>query len=221
MDMTEMEGMDMSEVEGMYIVEEQDHPTNHWLGEEGMNIVGSNMVEVNCMDTVEEHFHPMNHQSEVEGMYTVNEHFHLMNHWSEVEDIDTVDIGMRKDKAVELEAGAGGKMGGSVNGTVRALLPAPASMSSPPGAIARQAGATAFGAGDSPRWNQPYTFEKKREYMSGWPWRPIVMVDIQAVIGTSLSDRSWFLFLIIAPPLKCPGRHTHIDRDSNILLAIR
>jgi hypothetical protein len=36
------------------------------------------------MDTVEEHFHPMNHQPEVEGM-------------------NTVDTGMREDRAAELE----------------------------------------------------------------------------------------------------------------------
>jgi hypothetical protein len=49
------------EVEGMDMVEEQDHPTNHRLGEEGMNMVGSNMVELDGMDTVEVHFHPLNH----------------------------------------------------------------------------------------------------------------------------------------------------------------
>jgi hypothetical protein len=42
----------------MNMVEKQDHPTNHRLGEEGMNMVDSNMVEVEGMDTVEEHFHP-------------------------------------------------------------------------------------------------------------------------------------------------------------------
>jgi hypothetical protein len=36
------------------------------------------------MDTMDEHFHPMNHRPEVEGM-------------------DMVDIGMREDKAAELE----------------------------------------------------------------------------------------------------------------------
>jgi hypothetical protein len=71
----EVESMDMPEVEGMYMVEEQDHPINHRLGEESMN-----MVEVNGMDMVDEHFHPMNHRPEVEGMDTVDEHFHLMNH---------------------------------------------------------------------------------------------------------------------------------------------
>jgi hypothetical protein len=53
--------MDMPEVEGMDMVEEKDHPTNHRLEEEGMNMVDSNMAEVDGMDTVEEHFHPMNH----------------------------------------------------------------------------------------------------------------------------------------------------------------
>jgi hypothetical protein len=43
------------------MVEEQDHPTNHRLGEEGMNMVGSHMIEVKGMDMMEEHFHPMNH----------------------------------------------------------------------------------------------------------------------------------------------------------------
>jgi hypothetical protein len=42
----------MLEVEGMDMVKEQDHPTNHQLGEEDMNMVGSNMVEVKGMDTV-------------------------------------------------------------------------------------------------------------------------------------------------------------------------
>jgi hypothetical protein len=45
----------------MDMVEEQDHPTNHRLGEEGMNMVGSNMVELDGMDTVEVHLHPLNH----------------------------------------------------------------------------------------------------------------------------------------------------------------
>jgi hypothetical protein len=95
--------MDMLEVEGMDMVEKQDHPTNHWLGEERMNMVGSNMVEVDGMDTVEEHFHPMNHRPEVESMDTVEEHFHLMNHRPEVEGMDTVDTGMGEDRAAELE----------------------------------------------------------------------------------------------------------------------
>jgi hypothetical protein len=41
--------MDMPEVEGMNMVEEQDYPMNHWLGEEGTNMV-------------KEHDHSMNHQ---------------------------------------------------------------------------------------------------------------------------------------------------------------
>jgi hypothetical protein len=36
----------MSEVDGINMVEEQDHPTNHQLGEEDMNMVSSHMVEV-------------------------------------------------------------------------------------------------------------------------------------------------------------------------------
>jgi hypothetical protein len=55
------------EVEGMVMVEEQDHPMNHQLGEEGMN-----MLEVDVIDTVDEHFHPMNHLPEVEGMNMVD-----------------------------------------------------------------------------------------------------------------------------------------------------
>jgi hypothetical protein len=62
------------------MVEEQDHPINHRLGEEGMNMMGSNMVEVDGMNTMDEHFHPINHQPEVEGMDTAEEHFHPMNH---------------------------------------------------------------------------------------------------------------------------------------------
>jgi hypothetical protein len=72
--------MDMSEMEGTDMVEEQDHPMNHQLGEEGMNMVGSNMVDVDAMDTMEEHFHLINHRPEVESMDTVEEHFHPMNH---------------------------------------------------------------------------------------------------------------------------------------------
>jgi hypothetical protein len=82
--------MDMSEVEGVDMVEEQDHLTNHQLGEEGMN-------------TIEEHFHPINHQLEVEGMDTVEEHFHPMNHRPEVERMNTVDTGMGEDRVAELK----------------------------------------------------------------------------------------------------------------------
>jgi hypothetical protein len=94
--------MDMSEMEGTDMVEEQDHPMNHQLGEEGMNMVGSNMVDVDGMDTMEEHFHLINHRPEVESMDTVEEHFHPMNHWPEVEGMDTVDI-VWGDRAAELE----------------------------------------------------------------------------------------------------------------------
>jgi hypothetical protein len=92
------------EVEGMDMVEKQDHPMNHRLREEDVNMVGSNMVEVNGMNTVEEHFHPMNHRLNVEGMDTVEEHFHPMNHRSEVEGMDMMDTGMWEDRAAELEA---------------------------------------------------------------------------------------------------------------------
>jgi hypothetical protein len=114
--------MDMPEVESMNMVEEYDHPMNHWLGEERMNMVGSNIVEVEDMDTVDEYFHPINYRPEVEGMDTVNEHFypmnhrpevegmdmveehfHPMNHRPEVEGIDTVDTDMGEDRAAELE----------------------------------------------------------------------------------------------------------------------
>jgi hypothetical protein len=91
------------EVEGMDMVEEQDHPMNHWLREDDMNMVGSNMVEVDGIDTMEEHFHPMNHRSEVKGMNTVEEHFHPMNYRPEVKGMDMVDTGMGEDRAVELE----------------------------------------------------------------------------------------------------------------------
>jgi hypothetical protein len=39
----------------MNMVEEHDHPMNHWLEEE-------------CMNIVDEHYHLMNHRSEVEDM---------------------------------------------------------------------------------------------------------------------------------------------------------
>jgi hypothetical protein len=90
--------MDILEVKGMYMVEEQDHLTNHRLGEEGMN-----MVEVKGMDTVEGHFYLMNHRPEVEGMDTVEEHFHPMNHRPKVEGINMVDTGLGEDRAAELE----------------------------------------------------------------------------------------------------------------------
>jgi hypothetical protein len=95
--------MDMPKVEDMDMIEEQDHPMDHRLGEEGMNMVGSNMVEVDSMYTVEKHFHPMNHRPEVEVMDMVKNHLHPMNHRPEVEGMDTVDTGMGEDIAVELE----------------------------------------------------------------------------------------------------------------------
>jgi hypothetical protein len=64
-----MEGIYISKVEVMDMVEEQNHPTNHRLGEEGMNMVSSHKVEVDVerMDTMEEHFHPMNHRPKVDS----------------------------------------------------------------------------------------------------------------------------------------------------------
>jgi hypothetical protein len=87
----------------MDMIEEQDHPMDHRLGEEGMNMMGSNMVEVDDMNTVEVHFLPMNHWSKVEGMNMVEKHFHPMNHRPEVESMDTMDTGMEEDKTTELE----------------------------------------------------------------------------------------------------------------------
>jgi hypothetical protein len=81
----------------------KDHPMNHWLRKEGMNMVSSNMVKVDGIDTVEEHFHLINHWLEVEGMDTVEKHFHLMNHRPEVEGMDVVNTGMGEDRAAELE----------------------------------------------------------------------------------------------------------------------
>jgi hypothetical protein len=54
--MSEVEGMDMSEVQVINMVEEQNHPTNHCLG------------EVRDMNMVEEYYHLMNHRSYVESM---------------------------------------------------------------------------------------------------------------------------------------------------------
>jgi hypothetical protein len=45
----------MLEVKGMNMFEEQNHLTNHQLGEENMNMVGSHIVEVAGMDMVEKH----------------------------------------------------------------------------------------------------------------------------------------------------------------------
>jgi hypothetical protein len=93
----------MPEVEGMDMVEEQDHLTNHRLGDEGMNMVDINMVKVEGMDTTEEHFHPMNHRLEVESMEIIEKHFHPMNHRPDVEGMYTMDTGMGGDRAAELE----------------------------------------------------------------------------------------------------------------------
>jgi hypothetical protein len=54
------------EDEGMNMVEEQYHPMNHRLEVEDMNMVGIHMVEVEGIKMVEER--PSNHQPEVEGM---------------------------------------------------------------------------------------------------------------------------------------------------------
>jgi hypothetical protein len=72
------------------------HPTNHQLGEEDMNMVGSHMVEVADIDTVEEHKHLMNHwpEVEVEGTDMAEEHEHPMNHWPKVEGMNREDNGM-------------------------------------------------------------------------------------------------------------------------------
>jgi hypothetical protein len=64
------------------MVEEHDHPSNHWLREEGMNMAGIHMVELEGMDRVEER--PSNHRLEVEG-------------------IDREDIDMVEDMTVEVE----------------------------------------------------------------------------------------------------------------------
>jgi hypothetical protein len=49
----------------MNAVEEHDHPMNHRLGEEGMDMMSIYIVEVEGMDIVEECL--MNHRLEVEG----------------------------------------------------------------------------------------------------------------------------------------------------------
>jgi hypothetical protein len=48
----------------MNTVEEHDHPMNHWLGEEGMDMTSIHIVEVEGMDIVE---CLMNHRLEGEG----------------------------------------------------------------------------------------------------------------------------------------------------------
>jgi hypothetical protein len=49
----------------MNTVEEHDHPMNHRLGEEGMDMTSIHIVEVEGMDIVEECL--MNRRLEVEG----------------------------------------------------------------------------------------------------------------------------------------------------------
>jgi hypothetical protein len=51
----------MLEVKSMNMLEEHDHPSNHRLGEESMNIAGIHMVEVEGMNMVEKH--SSNHRS--------------------------------------------------------------------------------------------------------------------------------------------------------------
>jgi hypothetical protein len=46
-------------------LEEHDHPSNHQLGEEGMNMADIHMVEVEGMDVVDER--SSNQQSKDEG----------------------------------------------------------------------------------------------------------------------------------------------------------
>jgi hypothetical protein len=52
----------------MNMVEEQDHSTNHRLGEEDMNMV-------------EEHYHPKNHRPEVEDIDMVGNHMVEVGVW--------------------------------------------------------------------------------------------------------------------------------------------
>jgi hypothetical protein len=51
---------EVEDMDGTNMVEEHDHPMNHRLGEEGMNMV--------------EYYHPMNHRLEVEDMDMVGIH---------------------------------------------------------------------------------------------------------------------------------------------------
>jgi hypothetical protein len=83
------------------MVEEQDHPMNHRLREEGMNMV-------------EEHYHPTNHRLEMEDMDMVGIHMvevgvmdmveeRPLNHRSEVDGIDREGSDMGEDMTVEVE----------------------------------------------------------------------------------------------------------------------
>jgi hypothetical protein len=96
-----VEDMNIPDVEGMNMVEEQDHPMNHRVGEKGMNMV-------------DEHDHPMNHRLEVkdmnimgiymvevEGMDIVDER--PSSHRLEVEDMDRGDSDMGEDMTIEIK----------------------------------------------------------------------------------------------------------------------
>jgi hypothetical protein len=76
-----VEDMDIPEMEDVNMVKEYDHPLNHRLGKEGMNIVDIHMVEVEGMDMVEER--PSNHWPKDEGTNMVKEC--PSNHRSEVQ----------------------------------------------------------------------------------------------------------------------------------------
>jgi hypothetical protein len=84
----EVDGMNMSEMEDMNMMEEHDHPMNHRLGEEGMNMAegggygGYPYGRGGGMNMVEER--SSNHRPEVEG-------------------IDREDIDMMEDMTVEVE----------------------------------------------------------------------------------------------------------------------
>jgi hypothetical protein len=79
------------------MVKEHDHPSNHRLEEEGMDIADIHMMEVDGMDMVEEH--PSNRQSEDAGMDMVEER--LVNHRPEVEGINKENINIVEDMTME------------------------------------------------------------------------------------------------------------------------
>jgi hypothetical protein len=91
--------MDIPEVESMNILKKHDHPSNHQLGEEGMNTVGIHIVEVEDMNMMEEW--PSNHQPEDEGMNMVEEH--RSKEWSEMDGMNMEDIDMVKDMMMNVE----------------------------------------------------------------------------------------------------------------------
>jgi hypothetical protein len=57
-------------------LEEHDHPSNHQLGEEGMNMAGIHMVEVEGMDVVDER--SSNQQSKDEGTDMVEQRLEVV-----------------------------------------------------------------------------------------------------------------------------------------------